>query len=130
MRCIPFEEGLSVAVFGGGIIGVLNSLVAKARRAKEVTILDVSQERLDLLKELELPIDHFVNSRENDPVDWTCAQRALQKQQQQRNAGNQTQIDQWIHHELVRVVRTVASASSGITSSPTTRESGRGFFPR
>ncbi len=70
MRCIPLEGMGTVAVFGGGIIGVLNGLVAKARGAKKVVLFDVAQERLALLQSLGLPFDGFVNSRENDPVAW------------------------------------------------------------
>ncbi len=70
MRCIPMEEAESVVVFGGGIIGVLNGMVAKARGAKEVSIMDISQERLNLHRKLGLPFDHFVNSGTQDPVAW------------------------------------------------------------
>ena len=70
MRTIPYETMNHVLVFGGGIIGVLNSLVAKFRGAKSVTIMDVSQERLDLLKELGLPFDNFVNSSKVNPEEW------------------------------------------------------------
>ncbi len=70
MRCIPLEEARHVVIFGGGIIGVLNGLVAKARGAGEVTIMDVSQPRLDLHKKLGLPFDHWVNSAQTDPVAW------------------------------------------------------------
>ena len=70
MRCIPLEGMSAVAVFGGGIIGVLNGLVAKARGAKRVAIFDVAQDRLNLLQSLGLPFDAFVNSRENDPATW------------------------------------------------------------
>lgn len=70
MRCIPLEGMNTVAVFGGGIIGVLNGLVAKARGAKRVVIFDVAQDRLNLLQSLKLPFDAFVNSRETDPVKW------------------------------------------------------------
>jgi L-iditol 2-dehydrogenase len=70
MRTIPLEEAQTVLVFGGGIIGVLNGLVAKARGAKSVTIMDVSQDRLDLLKKLDLPFDHFVNSATTSPEAW------------------------------------------------------------
>jgi L-iditol 2-dehydrogenase len=59
-----------VVVFGGGIIGVLNGLVAKARGAKSVIIMDVSQDRLDLLKKLCLPFDYFVNSALTSPQEW------------------------------------------------------------
>jgi L-iditol 2-dehydrogenase len=70
MRIIPLEEAQHVVVFGGGIIGVLNGLVAKARGAACVTIMDVSQDRLDLLKSLDLPFNHFVNSGEISPETW------------------------------------------------------------
>lgn len=70
MRVIPLEEAKTVVVFGGGIIGVLNGLVAKARGAKSVTIMDVSQDRLDLLAKLNLPFDHFVNSSDISAEDW------------------------------------------------------------
>jgi len=41
---INIMRGKKVVVFGGGIIGVLNGLVAKARGAGEVTIMDVAPE--------------------------------------------------------------------------------------
>ncbi|WP_430813777.1 alcohol dehydrogenase catalytic domain-containing protein [Carboxylicivirga sp. RSCT41] len=70
MRIIPLEDAQSVIVFGGGIIGVLNGLVAKARGAKSVTIIDVSQDRLELLASLNLPFDHYVNSATTSPEEW------------------------------------------------------------
>ncbi|OGV62971.1 MAG: hypothetical protein A2283_00120 [Lentisphaerae bacterium RIFOXYA12_FULL_48_11] len=70
MKYLPLETMEHVVVFGGGIIGVMNGLVAKARGAKCVTIMDVSQERLDLLKKLGLPFDNLVNSRTNKPEEW------------------------------------------------------------
>ena len=70
MRIIPFETMNHVVVFGGGIIGVLNGMVAKFRGAKTITIMDVSQERLDLLKELGLPFDNYINSALNNPETW------------------------------------------------------------
>ncbi|HEB32023.1 hypothetical protein LCGC14_2185770 [marine sediment metagenome] len=70
MKYIPMEEMEHVLIFGGGIIGVLNGLVARARGARTVTIMDVSQERLDLHKKLGLPFDNLVNSRETNPQEW------------------------------------------------------------
>jgi L-iditol 2-dehydrogenase len=70
MQVIPMEELEHVVIFGGGIIGTLNGLVAKARGAHCVTVMDVSQERLDLLKSLSLPFDHYVNTRQTDPAQW------------------------------------------------------------
>jgi len=59
-----------VVIFGGGIIGVMNGLVARARGAKEITIIDISQERLDVHQKLGLPFDNWVNSGTTDPVAW------------------------------------------------------------
>ncbi len=70
MRCIPLEDMEHVVIFGGGIIGVLNGLVAKARGAKKITIMDVSDERLALHQKLKLPFDNFINSGKIDPVEW------------------------------------------------------------
>jgi L-iditol 2-dehydrogenase len=70
MKYIPLETCEHVVIFGGGIIGVLNGLVAKARGSKTVTIMDVSQDRLDLLASLGLPFDNLVNSGTTDPKAW------------------------------------------------------------
>lgn len=70
MRPIPMESAERVVIFGGGIIGVLNGLVARARGAREITIMDVSQDRLDLHKKLGLPFDGWVNSAKVNPVEW------------------------------------------------------------
>jgi L-iditol 2-dehydrogenase len=70
MQYIPMEEMEHVIIFGGGIIGVLNGLVAKARGAGCVTVMDVSQDRLDLLARLGLPFENLVNSGDNDPEEW------------------------------------------------------------
>lgn len=72
MTYIPLEGMEQVLIFGGGIIGTLNGLVARARGAKCVTIMDVSPERLDLLERLGLPFDNFVNSKQNDPGEWVA----------------------------------------------------------
>lgn len=70
MSYIPFEEMDHAVVLGSGIIGVMNGLVARARGAKRVTVMDVSQERLDLLKKIGLPFSEFINSGKTDPVEW------------------------------------------------------------
>jgi L-iditol 2-dehydrogenase len=74
MRCIPMEDAEHVVIFGGGIIGVLNGMVARARGAKTITIMDVSQDRLDLHQRLGLPFDHWVNSATTDPKTWVMEQ--------------------------------------------------------
>jgi len=70
MKYIPLDKCKNVVIFGGGIIGVLNGLVAKAKGAESVTIMDVSQDRLDLLASLGLPFDNYVNTAENDAQEW------------------------------------------------------------
>lgn len=70
LRFFPFEEMKHVVILSGGIIGVLNGLVAKAWGAETVTIMNRSQGRLDLIKELGLPFDHLVNTSTTDPVAW------------------------------------------------------------
>ncbi len=70
MKYIPLERTEHAVIFGGGIIGVLNGLVARARGAGRVTIMDVSQPRLDLLRKLGLPFDNLVNTGQIKPADW------------------------------------------------------------
>jgi len=70
MRCIPMEEMEHVVIFGGGIIGVLNGLVAKARGAQVVTVMDISGDRLRLHQELGLPFDHWVDTSQTDALAW------------------------------------------------------------
>lgn len=70
MKYIPMERTEHVLIFGGGIIGVLNGLVARARGAGEITIMDVSSARLDLLKRINLPFDNLIDTTKNNPADW------------------------------------------------------------
>lgn len=70
LRFFPFEEMKHVVILSGGIIGVLNGLVARAWGAETVTIMNRSQGRLDLISELGLPFDHLVNTSTTDPVAW------------------------------------------------------------
>jgi len=71
MKYLPLADLDHVVIFGGGIIGVMNGLVCRAGGAKEITIMDVSQERLDMLRdEIKLPFDNFINSKTVDPVQW------------------------------------------------------------
>ncbi len=70
LRFFPFDEMKHVVVLSGGIIGVLNGLVAKAWGAETMTIMNRSQGRLDLIQELGLPFDHLVNTSITDPEAW------------------------------------------------------------
>jgi L-iditol 2-dehydrogenase len=67
---MPLEQMEHVVIFGGGIIGVLNGLVAKARGCKQVTIMDVSSDKLALHRKLGLPFDNWVNTREISAQAW------------------------------------------------------------
>lgn len=70
LRCIPLESAGHVVILGAGTIGVFNGLLAKARGAKMVTMMNRSQPRLDVLKQIGLPFDHLVNTSQVDPVQW------------------------------------------------------------
>ncbi|MFT5472330.1 MAG: L-iditol 2-dehydrogenase [Kiritimatiellia bacterium] len=70
LRHLPIESMQHVAIMGAGIIGVFNGLVAKARGAKTVSMINRSQPKLDLIKNLGLPFDHLINSSETDAVAW------------------------------------------------------------
>ncbi|MBX3177214.1 MAG: alcohol dehydrogenase catalytic domain-containing protein [Candidatus Hydrogenedentes bacterium] len=70
LRFFPFEEMKHVVILSGGIIGVLNGLVARAWGAETITIMNRSQGRLDLIRELGLHFDHLVNTSTTDPVAW------------------------------------------------------------
>lgn len=74
MKYIPLDKCKNVVIFGGGIIGVLNGLVAKAKGAESVTIMDVSQDRLDMLASLGLPFDNYVNTAKIDAETWVNEQ--------------------------------------------------------
>lgn len=74
MRPIPLEIANHVVIFGGGIIGCLNGLVAKARGAEKISVMDISHDRLELLKGLDLPFDNYINTWEADPVTWVKKQ--------------------------------------------------------
>lgn len=62
------EFGESVAVFGTGPIGLLQIAAAKAAGASEVFAFDLSDERLEIAK--EIGADHVINSGEQDPVKY------------------------------------------------------------
>jgi L-iditol 2-dehydrogenase len=70
MKYIPLESTEHALIFGGGIIGVMNGLVAKARGAKRVSIADVSAARLGLLQDLRLPFDDYVDTSKADIAAW------------------------------------------------------------
>lgn len=70
MDYLPLHEMEHVVIMSAGIIAVMNGLVARARGAKTITLMNRSQGRLDLIEKLGLPFDNLVNTREHDPVQW------------------------------------------------------------
>lgn len=70
MDYLPLHEMEHVVIMSAGIIAVLNGLVARARGAKTVTMMNRSQGRLDLIERLGLPFDNLVNTSKVDPVQW------------------------------------------------------------
>lgn len=58
--------GDTVVVFGSGCIGIVNMMVAKARGASTVIVIDIFDKRLEKAK--ELGADYVINSKECDPV--------------------------------------------------------------
>lgn len=60
------KDGDTVAIIGAGPIGCMHTSVAKLRGAKEIILLELSQDRLDLAK--DLPVDHFINTSKEDMV--------------------------------------------------------------
>ena len=70
LRVMPMESMDHVVIMGAGVIGILNALVAKARGVRRVTVMNRSQGRLDLAKNLGLPIDDLVCTADIDPVQW------------------------------------------------------------
>jgi len=63
-------EGLDVAVLGAGAIGLLIAQVARAEGAREVLVLDVRPDRLDLASEFGFVA---INSSLSDPVESVLA---------------------------------------------------------
>ena len=61
-------NGMNVVIIGAGTIGLLTLQVAKALGAKTVTTVDVSDDKLELAK--ELGADFTVNSLNSNQVKW------------------------------------------------------------
>lgn len=74
LRCIPIEDMDHVVVIGAGVIGVLNGLIAKARGAKRVSILNRSAGKLDLIRKLDLPFDDLIDMSGTPPGAWVKEQ--------------------------------------------------------
>ena len=67
LRRVDYKGGKSVAILGGGTIGLLTAQWAKIFGAKSVTVFDIVEERLELAK--RLGIDYAVNSSAEDFMD-------------------------------------------------------------
>ncbi len=66
LKCADFKGGGTVAVLGGGTIGLFTMQWAKIYGAKSVTVFDISDERLSLAK--AMGADFLVNSK-NEKCD-------------------------------------------------------------
>lgn len=67
LRRVDYKGGKTVAILGGGTIGMMTAQWAKIFGAKSVTVFDILDERLDLAK--RLGADYGVNSGEPDFMD-------------------------------------------------------------
>ncbi len=67
LRRVDYKGGKTVAILGGGTIGLLTAQWAKIFGAKSVTVFDIVEERLELAK--RLGIDYAVNSAGEDFMD-------------------------------------------------------------
>lgn len=67
LRRVDYKGGKTVAILGGGTIGMLTMQWAKIFGAKSVTVFDIVDERLDLAK--RLGADYGINSGKDDFMD-------------------------------------------------------------
>ena len=67
LRRVSYKGGKTVAILGGGTIGMMTAQWAKIFGAKSVTVFDIVDERLDLAK--RLGADYGVNSGKPDFMD-------------------------------------------------------------
>ena len=69
VRRLPFSSGKTVAVLGGGTIGLFVMQWAKIFGAKKVIVFDIIQDRLDLA--IKLGATNIINTLENDYIEKT-----------------------------------------------------------
>ena len=67
LQRLPYEGGKTVAILGGGTIGLLTMQWAKIFGAKKVVVFDIVEERLELAK--KLGADGGINSMKDDFMD-------------------------------------------------------------
>lgn len=67
LRRVDYKGGKTVAILGGGTVGMLTMQWAKIFGAKKVVVFDILDERLDLAK--RLGADYGVNSSQEDYMD-------------------------------------------------------------
>ncbi len=67
LRRLDYRGGKSVAILGGGTIGMMTLQWAKIFGAKSITVFDILEDRLDLA--LRVGADHTVNSGKKDFMD-------------------------------------------------------------
>jgi L-iditol 2-dehydrogenase len=57
-----------VVVIGGGPMGIINALAARARGATRVILVEGSEKRVEMVRKLSLPIDELICSAAEDPL--------------------------------------------------------------
>ena len=67
---VPFEKGKTVAILGGGTVGLFTMQWAKIFGAKEVVVFDIVDERLELAK--RLGATGVINTKAEDFMDKAC----------------------------------------------------------
>lgn len=67
LKRVPVSIGDTVVVYGGGPVGFCTAQVVKAAGAKNVVLVDLIQEVLDIGK--QVGIDYVINSSIEDPVE-------------------------------------------------------------
>lgn len=65
---VHFNAGAEIAIFGAGTIGMMTLLALKARGAGQITVIDISNEKLK--KATEFGADHIINSKEINLNDY------------------------------------------------------------
>lgn len=61
--------GSSVAIIGGGPIGLMHSIQARYRGASKIALFDLSEQRCELASKFD--ISYVINSKENDAIQKT-----------------------------------------------------------
>lgn len=65
---LDISIGTSVAIIGGGPIGIMHSIQARYRGASKIVIFDISEERCRIAERFN-SVDYVINSSKTDPIE-------------------------------------------------------------